>query len=185
MPHPQFKSTKHKTKPKHPQDAKVYQRGLFFLCQNTNGLYFLFPLCLSRPWQSLLLGFLKSSTLVYFSVLSSCNKIYLLGISCSASSFFFSCFCWDNASFPPPAVNCVCWRGPEHSFSFVLPFTTYLETITEQICKPPEWLRNLGTWLFKNNYLREVSSEVSDNSHYNHPLWLQHGISELPAINNQ
>lgn len=163
-----------------------YIRQVFFIVPKHKWTLFSFPslfiktLAITAPWIP------EVFYLSLFSVLSSCNKIYLSGISCSASRFFFfPSYCWDNVSFPPPAVNCVCWRGPEHSFSFVLPFTTYLETITEQICKPPEWLRNLGTWLFKNNYLREVSSEVSDHSHYNHPLWLQHGISELPAINNR
>lgn len=113
MPHPQFKRTKPKTKPKHPQDAKVYQTGPFLLCQNTNRLYFLFPLCLSRPWQSLLLGFLKSSTLVYFLFSPHVIRYIFQGFPVLLLDFFPPCYCWDNVSFPPTAVNCVCWRGPE------------------------------------------------------------------------
>lgn len=122
-----------------------YIRQVFFIVPKHKWTLFSFlslfikTLAITAPWIS------EVFYLSLFSVLSSCNKIYLSGFSCSASRFFFPCYCWDNVSFLPTAVNCVCWRGPEHSFSFVLPFTTYLEIITEQICKPPERLRNLGT----------------------------------------
>lgn len=53
-----------------------------------------------------------------FSVLCSCNKIYLLRISCFAFSFF-CCYCGGNMSYPPTAVHFVCWKHPPHSFFFV------------------------------------------------------------------
>lgn len=54
-----------------------------------------------------------------FFVLCSCNKIHLLGISCSAFSFF-CCYCWGPMSYPPIAVNFVLARDPPHSSFFVL-----------------------------------------------------------------
>lgn len=88
MPHPQFKRTKPKTKPKHPQDAKVYQTGLFIVPKHKRSLFsflslFIKTLAITAPWIS------EVFYLSLFSVLSSCNKIYLSGISCSASRLFF------------------------------------------------------------------------------------------------
>ena len=80
--------------PKQNQNTLRMQRYIrqvfFLLCQNTNGLYlfsspslFSKTLAITAPWIP------EVFYLSLFSVLSSCNKIYLSGISCSASGFFF------------------------------------------------------------------------------------------------
>lgn len=117
------------------------------------------------------------SYLSLFSVLHSCNKIYLFGISCSAFSFF-RCYCWGPVSYPPITVHFV-FAGVTYHTVFSLCF--FLLEIWKQSRNRSVSTKS-GSENFESNYWKLIisrkstfrkSNQEGKRRRYNCLLWFQ------------